>query len=250
MRIIKTAFAAFLLLAPVCVMAADFTFLQQNSQPKYMLEDPDQKGLCGDLYTSISKRLAEQGFSVEIPAHYLPIKRIFALVESTPGNVFCGATRTPERLTRFRYSSVPLYRVSNVLLARADDPVNPASYQELRSLGETVGALYGTSSTRVLKRELGDLVNESFTDLNAPMKLIGAPPYRLRYFYYHDLGLNYIVKNSPYPLRVIPTKFRSFEQWFIYNPETPVPTIDAIEAVIHEMKVSGELDTIVGRYIY
>ena len=230
--------------------AADVVFLVQNSQPKYLTNHPTEKGLCGDLYLQLQVRLKRKGISSEIHDHSSPVKRIFLLVKTEPGHVFCGATKTAKREKKFRYSSLPLYQVSNVLVARADDHYDPKSYEELAAQGDAVGALYGTTSTNVLRQKIGSLVNDSFTDLESPLKLIGAPPYRLRYFFYHDLGLNYSVKESPYSLRVIGTKFRTFRQWLIYNPDTPENIAEAIELALKDMKDSGELDEIVSRYIY
>lgn len=230
--------------------AADVVFLSQNSQPKYLMNHPTAKGLCGDLYTLLAARLKQKGISSEIQDHYSPINRIFMLVKGSPGYAFCGATKTAKREKKYRYSHLSLYQVSNVLVARADDHYDPKSYEDLVAQGDAVGALYGTSSTNVLRQNIGPLVNDSFTDLESPLKLIGTPPYRLRYFFYHDLGLNYSVKESPYSLRVIGTKFRTFRQWLIYNPETPANIAEAIESALKDIKVSGELDEVVGRYIY
>ncbi len=228
--------------------AADITFLQQNSQPKYLVTASGIGGLCGEIYLSLQKKLQKQNVISSVYSHPLPIKRIFSLVETSPGHVFCGATWTKARSHRFRYSKIPLYKVSNVLIARKDDLFNPLGFDDLIAAGDAVGALYGISSTRFLRQNIGSLVNDSFNDLEAAIKLIGMPPHRLRYLFYHDLGLNYLVKHSPYSLRVIPTKFRSFEQWFIYNPETPKYIVDIMETELTKMRESGELQLILDKY--
>lgn len=240
----------FLLVFARGAWAADITFLVQNSQPKYLVGEPGTKGLCGDIYQALGRSLAKQNISTEFAESFLPIKRIFSQVETVPGHVFCGASRNEHREKRFRYAQTPLYRVHNVLVARADDPAEPLSIEELKAQGETIGALYGTASTAYLKQALGRQVNDSFDNLQEPLKLVGTPPYRLRFFFYHDLGMNYLVKRLPYPLKVIKTRFRSFQQWLIYSPETPLYVAQALEAGLREIEQSGELDRIVSQYLY
>lgn len=231
--------------------AADISFLQQNSQPKYFLNSPDSPGLCGELYRSIIRELDKRAISSAVDNHYLPIKRILSQVETIPGTVFCGAGRNAEREKRFHYIRTPLYQVSNVVVTHSDDLHDPKSFEEIIAARDSVGALYGTSSARFLQKKIGaTLVNDSFNDLESPLKLIGTSPHRLRYFYYHDLGLNYLVKVSPYPLRVVKTKFRTVPQWLIVSSKTPEFQLIALEEILASMEQSGELAQIVGRYIY
>lgn len=238
-------------LISVNVMAGSVTFLLQDSQPKYFLDNPKMLGLCGDIYQSLQKQLTARGVDSRIDAHFLPIKRILNKVELEAGRVFCGSGRNAAREKRFSFAKVPVYRVSNVVVAHAADSVTPASLDDIKKNRDTVGALYGTSSARYLKEQLGEaFVNDSFSDLKTPLRLIGTSPSRLRYFYYHDLGLNYLVMKYDYPLRVVSTKFRTVPQWLIYSDKTSPEIKQAIEDSLRELKTSGELDQIVKQYIY
>lgn len=231
-------------------LAQPVTFLMQDSQPKYFLDNAEQKGLCGDIYHALQVKLKERQVESEIQQHYLPIKRILATVEQDAGHVFCGSGRNEAREKRFTFAQVPVYHVSNVLAAHVSDKFEPQSFNDVIKNGNPVGALFGTSSARYLKQQLPGLVNDSFKDLNTPLKLIATPPYRLRYFYYHDLGLNYLVKTMDLPLKVISTKFRTVPQWLIYSNHTDKATAEAIELSLRDMEQSGELARIVSQYIY
>ena len=226
------------------------TFLVQDSQPKYFLGDPEQKGLCGDIYQVLQARLAEKQIESQVQKNYLPIKRILVTVEQNAGHVFCGSGRNEAREKRFHFAKLPVYHVSNVLAAHVADKFEPQSFNDVIKNGNPVGALFGTSSARYLKQQIPGLVNDSFKDLHTPLKLIAQPPYRLRYFYYHDLGLNHLVKSTGLPLKVVSTKFRTVPQWLIYSHKTDASTADAIESSLREMEQSGELKQIVDQYIY
>lgn len=248
--LLLTCLSLFLALSDTA-LSNTVTFLVQDSQPKYFLGDTKEQGLCGDIYHALQARLSQQGIESTRLDYYLPIKRILMMVEQNPAHVFCGSGRNEAREKRFIFAKTPVYHVSNVVAAHQSDLFNPKTLAEISEQGATVGALYGTSSARYLKAQLPEQqVNDSFNDLQTPLKLMAEFPDRLRYFYYHDLGLNYLVKSTGLPLRVVPTKFRTVPQWLIYSRNTDPMTAQAIEKALRELEETGELAAIVQRYIY
>ncbi|WP_259779870.1 substrate-binding periplasmic protein [Aestuariispira ectoiniformans] len=222
-------------------------FVVQDSQPKYFLNTDENAGLCGDIYIALREQLGAQGISVIIDNEYTPIKRILALVEYGKADAFCGAGRNAQRESRFIYSTDAIYSVSNVVAAHSSELVTPASLDDLASMQSPVGAFYGTSSARFLKARSGITVDDKFTSLDEALKTL-AGQRRIRYFYYHDLGLYYLVKTSGLPLRVLGTKFRTTPQWMIYSKKMPVELRQRLDAEVSHMVKSGMIDRIWARY--
>lgn len=230
--------------------AEPLTFLVQNSQPKYFLDQGEKLGLCGEIYFQLSKKLNKHGINSSVLPQYIPIKRIFSMVESGPGYVFCGSSRTDAREKRFDFIDTPLYLISYVLLAHKEERVSPATFEELKASGGTVGVLFGTRSAQSLKEKLGNQVNDSFQEFDTPLRMMSTAPYRLRYFYYHDLGLNYMAKESGLPLKVLNNRFKTRAQWLIHSKDLKPEAVAALSLIMKEMEKSGELDAIVQKYIY
>ena len=230
--------------------AETLTFLVQNSQPKYFLDQGEKLGLCGEIYFQLSKKLQQYDIDSTVLPHYMPLRRIFSMVEAGPSYVFCGSSRTAAREKRFGFINIPLYLISYVLLAHKDEEVDPASFAELKATEGIIGTLFGTRSAQGLKDQLGQQVNDSFQELDTPLRMMSAPPYRLRYFYYHDLGLNYLAKESGLPLKVLSNRFKTHHQWLIHSKDLKSETIEALSTIMAEMETSGELDKIVKKYIY
>ena len=225
--------------------------LMQDSQPKYVLQRTGVSGLCGELYLAIQRHLLLERIESNIVEQFLPIKRILTMVEHEEDYIFCGAGRDKMRDRRFAYAKTPVYHVSNVLAVHQTDRSDPESIRDIAKSDGVVGALFGTSSAEFLKAELGpELVNDTFTDIESGLKMVAKPPYLIRYFYYHDLGLNYLTKESGLPLRVSSTRFRTVPQWLIYSKKMDRKKARALEKVLQNMKRSGELESIVGRYIF
>lgn len=224
-------------------------FLAQNSQPKYFFVNGELTGLCVDIYHALEKKLAKRQILVEHPLQFTPIKRIFGLVESGPEYIFCGVSQNEPRKQRFGFSTTALYPVNYVLATHINNIEAPHSFADLEGSSDTIGALYGTSSAKELKQLLGEhRVNDSFTDLDIAMKLLSTPPYRLKYMYYHDIGLNYLVGHSGFPLKVLPVKFTSKQHWLIYNKTLAPEVAQALNNALAELKKEGVLKTILKRY--
>ena len=238
-----------LLLVPVTNHAGGHQMiaLVQDSKPKYLFENGELTGLCGDLYRALATHLEEKGVVLEIGQVALPIKRILKQVESSANKIYCGAGRNAQREKRFVYAATPVYEVSNVVAAHVDEPYLPSSFGDLAADKVPVGALFGTSSASFLKKQPGVEVVEQIYSLDEALKLLALK--RLRLFYYHDLGLNYLTKNSEYSLKVLPTKFRSTPQWIIYGKTMPSELSGPLEEVLAEMERNGQLQRIISNYL-
>jgi ABC-type amino acid transport substrate-binding protein len=226
--------------------ADTLSFLVQKSQPKYFLDNGDDRGLCGDIYALLKKRLEPKGIKVEVSAYYTPIKRILLMVETGRADAFCGAGRNEAREKRFVYSKNPVYDVSNIVVTHRDNPYVPQSYQDLYNARIQVGALYGTSGARHLKEHLGNLVVDRFHTVEEALRLVAKK--RLPFFYYHDLGLLYQVKNSELPIKALPTRFRTVSQWMIYSKKTTGHLRKTLDQEVSRMVESGEIDRIWDKY--
>jgi ABC-type amino acid transport substrate-binding protein len=208
-------------------------FLKQNSQPKYFEESSKRLGLCDEIYFLIKKELVKNSERIHIDEKLYPIKRILSMLTNGRAHVFCGAGRNEKRERLFIYSKLPVYHVSNVVAAKKSETFTPQTYEDLVSRDIVVGAYHGTSSARFLKKYKGMRLNDSYTSFQQAFKELAHT--NLRFFYYHDLGLNHMIPESGYPLKVVSTKFRTIPQWLIYSKKTPKDVVDAIERAIKSL---------------
>lgn len=208
-------------------------FLKQNSNPKYFTDKSEQVGLCDEIYFNIKKELSEGVENIDIDERLYPIKRILSMLKEGRGHVFCGAGRNEKREGMFIYSKLPVYHVSNVVAAKSSEKFIPKTVRDFVSRDIIVGAYHGTTSAKFIKKQKDIRLNDNFTSFNQAFKELNGT--NLRYFYYHDLGLNYLVKESGLPLKVLPTKFRIVPQWIIYSKKIPPRVHAAIESAIQRL---------------
>ncbi|WP_081653788.1 substrate-binding periplasmic protein [Bacteriovorax sp. BSW11_IV] len=214
-------------------------FLHQNSAPKFFPLDSGKKGLCNHIYEKIAFRLSHKNLNFQNHHAMLPIKRILSMLETGEGHIFCGAGKNPEREKLYIYSPTAIYEVSNVVVGHKDEMLTKFEMDYFLKNKVAVGAYFGTTSAKYLRSQIGDLAKDHFTNIEDALFLVNAK--RLRFFYYHDLGLNHYVHDTKYSLQVMSPRFRTVPQWMIYSKKTPPAVIKAIDEVLHEMKDSGEL---------
>ena len=220
----------------------------QNSQPKYILQDDGGiTGLCGEIYTALKRKLSVDGVAVSIADHTRPIKRILTDLRTGKSDMFCGAGRNAQREVEFIYSVRPVYHTSNVLVTHENNPFYPKNFTDLKNSKVEVGAFLGTTSAEYLKLQTGVRVNDNFTSLDEALDRV-ADDEKFRLFYYHDLGLVYLIEKRKLPLRIIPTKFRTVPQWLLYSRMTNKALVAKVEDAMLQMEVSGELADIQSRY--
>lgn len=217
----------------------EILFLHQNSSPKFFALDSGKKGLCDNIYEKIEQKLGTRKIHIKKHTPMLPIKRILSMLENGEGHVFCGAGRNPEREKRYVYSTFPIYEVSNVVIGHQDEALDQFDISYFIKNKIPVGAYFGTTSAIFLRSQIGDLAKDHFTNIEDALIMLGKK--RLRFFYYHDLGLNHYVKSSSYPLKVMKPKFRTSPQWMIFSKKTPASVIKAIDEALLQMDKEGEL---------
>lgn len=222
-------------------------FSVQNSEPKYLLEGQRISGLCGEIYSALAKQLSQKKIVTSLPSKASPIREILSDLKAGRSDAFCGAGRNDKREKEYVYSVRPVYDVSNVIVARQNDLFEPKSFGDLRKTKVEVSTFLGTTSAEYLKMQSGIRVNDSFTDVKDALASI-AQHERYRFFFYHDLGLVYLVRESRLPLRVLPTKFRVYSHWMLYSRKTNPYIIEAIEDALLQIEISGELKRIQRRY--
>ena len=224
--------------------AEPLVLLKQNSKPKYFV---DNSGLCGEIYQRLVTKLGERGVDATVDSDLYPIKRILRKLELGQAHVFCGAGRNAKREAVYVYSALPVYEVANVIAAHDEEAFAPDGFPALISEGSLVGALFGTSSSTWLMSHEGVRVNDNFHSVEEGLEALASK--RIQFFYYHDLGLNYLTENLNLPLKVVPTRFRSTPQWLLYSPHTPTKLIQEMDDAIAELTASGELQQIQKRYL-
>jgi len=163
-------------------------------------------------------------------------------------HLYCGAGRNAEREALYNYSPTPLYNVQNIVIASAAEEIYPKDFAALALMNSHVGGVFGASSTKYLKKQKDLMVVDSFINIEEGMWAINNG--RIRYFFYHDLGLLYNLKKTQMTdtLKVVPTVFREYQHWMISSKTLPGDITEKLNNAITDIYNDGTIETIKAAY--
>ena len=246
---IATIGCLLLLSISIPALAIDLKTAAQQSAPKYMtLDSGEIGGVCVDIMQALEMADSELNFLGY--RSFLPFKRLQRQLELGKLDVFFGFKRTPKREQMFTFIDTPLYQVNYVIAVRNDDPVELESLEDLKAQ-ENDGALAtvkGSAAGRFLD-EVESLPARS--DVSTPtqlLKILRAG--RIRYAFYHDLGLQDIIEREDIgdDLRILPVSFSTYYHHVAFSRDVPAATIARVSAALNAIIASGKLAQIQRKY--
>lgn len=90
------------------------------------------------------------------------------------------------------------------------------------------------------------MVLDTFNSINEGMLALDKG--RIRYFFYHDLGLLYTIKQNGWNLKVVPTTFREYQHWMISSKTLPTDVTAKLHAAITAIYKDGTIEAIKDKY--
>lgn len=208
-------------------------------------------GLCDLVYKEIEKEfkteIEQDKFEVKIIKTFFPIKRILKMIDEDRTHIFCGASKTLEREINYKFSDKAVYRVSNAMITHRDQKFVPQKIEDLVGKKFHIGAYYATASSQFLKNVQGLTVDDNYTSVELAFKMIES--HNIDYFFYHDLGLKYLVRKTTYPIRLIMLPERSVEQFIMMNKNIPQKVADKINQIIEKLYQSKKINEIQAKYL-
>lgn len=239
-----------LLLLPAASSHAELILLKQNSPPKYMSHNSPggthSPGLCEVIYQSMQQRMEKAGRTISIDPEHYPIKRVLAMLSTGKGHVFCGANRDEVREKMFIYSTKPLFTVHYVVMKHISNPYEATSLKELQDQNALMGAYFGTHTADHLKTIPGIRVADHYKSLDEALNAVASKT--IPYFFYHDLGLDFMIRQSKLPVTLMRTRFLTQEQWMLYSPTLSAQDVDLLNRTITSLHDDGTLETLRRQY--
>ncbi|GAA0784218.1 substrate-binding periplasmic protein [Roseibium denhamense] len=229
---------------PVIKLRVDF----QDTQPKYILQNGDAHGICPDIYRELERRLKGQ-VAFDFPAAFTPRRRMLANLEQGNSDIDCGAAANAERERKFIFSRIPIYEVAHLIALSSSEQDPPESFEDLADFRPLVGVVLGANITRFLEQKVpGTQDFYKVTSPNEGIRLVSIG--RLEAFYYHSLGLGYLLstKWQGGNVKLAKTRFHTYHHWLMYGRHLSPETIALLDQALSEMQADGTLMTISARY--
>lgn len=224
------------------------TAAQQSTAPKFVPADGGAAGLCVDIHRAIEK--ADPGLRITGDQQWRPLPRLEAELRGGTLDIGCGLMRNREREADLAYAEPALFAVSYHLVARADDPVEVQTWDDVRNLGDkgAILAIHGFGQVARLK-ELGGLtIDAGAGDASINLRKLLAG--RGRFYYHRSPGIAAEIRKAGLEgkVRVLPAMMDSQRFYMVAGRHVPGSTLARLNRVLAHLDASGELKRLFGKW--
>lgn len=230
---------------PAAEIAYVRTSAQLASAPKFVQQGEGSTrhvaGLCIDINRAIERQ--DPTLRISGDQHSLPLTRIEAQMRTGTLDMACGLLRTRERESMFTYIEPPLFTVTYVMVARADDEVVISNWDDVRSLGDqgTILLIHGQGTLGRLK-ELGGLqIDAGGSDAKTNLQKLLAG--RGRFYYHRVPGIATEIRRAALEgkVRVLPTVMDTQRFHMVVGRHVAPATLERLRHALVQLEGSGEL---------
>lgn len=225
---------------------------QEATAPKFVQLKRDGRvevgGICVDIFRAIER--AEPGIGFVGDQTWQPFARLLASLAAGELDAACGLLRTDQRQSRFDYIEPALMSVNYHLVVRADDPVRPEHWDDVRKLGEQglILAIHGYGIVTVLERMGGLRIDAGGRDASVNLdKLLAG---RGRFYVDRSPGIESSISRAELQgkVKLLPTVMHSEQLYMVVSRKLDPELREKIRRAIARLDADGELTALVRKW--
>lgn len=228
------------------------TVAQYASEPKFVAVDTNGGNAIGGLCIDILRAIERVDPTLKFVGDqtWQPLPRIEAGLANGRLDAFCALLPEDSAEAKYTFIEPPVMTVNFYLVARADDDVQIANWDDVRKLGKqgVILAINGIGILRKLREEGGLQIDAgTYTAKGNLEKLLAG---RGRFYYRRSPGLETEIRTAGMTgkVKILPAIMQS-EQWYMALSKTiPADTADRIRKAIGTLKTRGELEKIQNKW--
>lgn len=246
--LMKSAMILAVLLQATVAIAVDVRTPTYESPPKFYRDQGAVKGLCIDVLKAIENVVPDIRFSVE---YGVPLRRVqVGTIDGVYDLLLC-ATPTSERIDRMVMIDIPVYETRDVLIVRADDPLNDATLDDIRALSSNniVMTYKGAGQETWMSGQKGLVHDNGASTVEAVFRKLEAR--RGRFVFCGEAVAANMMSQARFAgkFRVLPTPVRNAGRYFFFSKKTPSQTVGRVQSALLKLWADGELARIARRYV-
>lgn len=220
----------------------------QESPPKFVQQrDGSMAGIGCDVMRAIERLDPSIRFVGD--QAFIPFKRITAMLERGQLDVFFGFVKSEERTSKFVFIEPPLYRVADVLVARADDAIDIQRLEDLAMLDQDGIVLVATGTAQATQlKQMRIAVDDGGKSVAVNLSKLMHRRGRLLLQSEVEILSTLRALKMEGSFRILPTRFNESGRYVAFSPAVPVQTMAKVQLALEKLHKSGELEQILARY--
>jgi glutamate/aspartate transport system substrate-binding protein len=222
------------------------TAAQVGTEPKFQADERSGTvvGICIDIMNAVERVDPSLRFSGH--QAWQPLARIYSSIDRGTQDASCGLSHSPERDKKYVFVGPPLFTIRYHLIARIDDPVSIASWDDVRKLEPdgVVLANRGFAGVTVLEKAGVRLIDASAASPQLNVQKLLA--HRGRLFFHRSPGLQATLNRTGYGarVRILPMEMASSPLYFVVGRHLDAGVVERLRAALQTLEKSGELERI------
>ena len=237
-----------LVLLSTNLSAQELKTAAQESAPKFIKNaNGSVTGLSVDVMRAITR--IDPTITFNGDQTIMPFKRIENMLETGKLDVFFGFVKNKERQEKYIYIDPPIYKVADVLVVRAGDPVNINSLDEIKAMG-TDGMVLMTAGVAQVNQliAMGITVDDGGKTLGSNLKKLVIN--RGRFVFQSEIEVAAAIKQEKLEskVRILPVKFNQGGRYVAFSKKVPATVVDKIKSALEKLEKNGELKAIEAKY--
>ena len=222
------------------------TAAQVGTEPKFQADVRSGAvvGICIDIMRAVERADPSLKFSGQ--QRWQPLTRIYSSLEHGLQDASCGLSHSPERDKKYTFVGPALFTIRYHLIARVDDPVVVASWDDVRKLEPDGIVLANRGFAGVTMLENAGVrqidAGAASPQLNV-QKLLAR---RGRLFFHRGPGLQAILDRTGYgnKVRILPAEMASSQLYFVVGKHVDPGLVERLRSALLVLEKSGELERI------
>ncbi len=222
------------------------TAAQSGTEPKFQTDERSGAiaGICIDILRAIER--ADPSLKFTGQQTWQPLTRIYFGIDHGTQDASCGLSHSPERDKKYVFVGPALFTIRYHLIARLDDPVSVASWDDVRKLEPdgVVLANRGFAGVSVLENAGVRQIDASAASPQLNLQKLLAR--RGRLFFHRGPGLQAALNRTGLSakVRILPAEMASSQLFFVVGKHVDAGVVERLRNALQGMEKSGELERI------
>lgn len=224
------------------------TYSQEGFEAKYAPSNPQRPGICIEIMRAIEK--------IDPQIKFVGLDELATTARVEEGlihgqiDVFFGHIKTPDRAEKYVMPGPFLYKISQVLVVRRNDPVQVTAWDDVRKLGKdgVVLVVKGIGQVDYLNSLGGIIIDDNSRLISANLKKLIAG--RGRFYYGSENTVKEAIKlfGLESQVKILPHRFQKEALYASFSRKAPPEIVNRITENLGKLERNGELRRIRARY--
>ena len=218
-----------------------YTFAQ-GAEPKYIVENGKMTGICNDIIDALNEELKGKGISISYKSNELKNDaEIFNSLKSGEIQVFVGFGMNDERYKELKYTSIPVYSVTESVLVRKGE-----SKVVMAKSNVVIGTINSSLSSEDVGQVFRNYTTKGFRTMVQAIEALDER--KIDAIFYSSITVGFYTLKSPEKYEMLNIETKKYYHYIVFNKNVSDKDVHAVEQALKSIFTQRLIDKIIAKY--